>query len=192
MKHAYFSMKARIMHSASKVFIAFSLLALVTSGCKDDDDNNDDVPPQEDVSQADKDFMMKATLANRAEIELGELAASKGQHDSVKAFGRLMVTEHTTAQNELNALASSKQVTLPAAPDSAHQALSQQLKTMSGNKFDSTYIHHQVMDHQKTQQDFQAEINQGKNADVKNYANKYLPHINMHLDRVKKIQTMVN
>lgn len=197
MKKIYFFMKTSVMNyagyvSMSKMFIAFTLLALVYTGCKDDDDDDDDTSPTEDVSQADRDFAMKAALSNRAEIELGELAATRAQHDSVKAFARLMINEHTTAQNELATLAQNKQISLPTTIDSAHQALKNQLMAMSGNRFDSTYISTQVVDHQRTQQDFQTEINQGQNGEIKNYANKYLPHINMHLDRAVKIKALVD
>ena len=58
---------------------------------------------------------------------------------------------------------------------------------MSGRAFDSAYMHNQVTDHQTTVANFQTELNQGQDQDVKNYANKNLPHIQIHLQRADSI-----
>jgi putative membrane protein len=66
-----------------------------------------------------------------------------------------------------------------------------QLQTLSGNVFDTTYIGAQVRDHILTIQIFQQELSNGNNQQVKNYANKYLPVIQMHLQEAQNIQTAV-
>lgn len=137
----------------------------------------------EKLNDTDRNFMKMAAHSNYAEIDAGQLAASKATDNSVKNFGSLMVAEHQTAQNELNSLASDKKYELPTGPDEAHIALKNQLAQMNGHKFDSAYIHSQVMDHQKVLNLFKEEQNNGKDKDVKNYADKYIHHIQMHYDR---------
>jgi putative membrane protein len=73
--------------------------------------------------------------------------------------------------------------------DAAHVTLMQTLQGLSGRAFDSTYIVNQVSDHQKTVTDFQTELSSGSRSEVKDYANKYLPKIQMHLQKADSIAT---
>lgn len=168
------------------------MLALASSlGCKKDDDDNSTPPPQQvqTLSVTDTVFIRKASLSNLAEIDLGQLAATKASNDSIKAFGAFMVNEHTLAQNDLKALALQKNVSIPQEPDSLHKAIKQQLQSLSGYQFDSLYISTQVVDHQNAVQTFTTEINSGQDQDVINYANKYLPHINEHLQKATQLKS---
>ncbi|MBO9703142.1 MAG: DUF4142 domain-containing protein [Sporocytophaga sp.] len=166
------------------------ILALASSlGCKKDDDDNTPPPQQvQTLSVTDTVFINNASLSNLAEIDLGQLAATKASDDSIKAFGAFMVNEHTLAQNDLKTLAAQKNVTIPQELDSLHKAIKQQLQVLNGYQFDSLYISTQVVDHQKAQQIFNTEINSGQDQDVINYANKYLPHINEHLQKATQLK----
>lgn len=173
------------------------MLALLGLGflfaCNDNDDDKNIQPQNVQVNtiSQDKEFVMKAGYANRAEIDLAQLALSQANNDSVKAYAQFMINEHTLAQNELKSIAAPKNISVPDTLDAAHKTLKQQFMNMSGTQFDSAYIQLQIQDHQKTQQDFQTEINEGKDTDIKNYSNKYLPHINMHLQKAQQIQNMI-
>lgn len=156
---------------------------VVTSACKKNDDNN---------TPADQDFMKKAAYSNLAEVDAGQLASTKGNDMAVTMFGQMMVTDHTTAETELQTFASSKNVSLPSSPDSAHVAMKAMLTSMSGRAFDSAYIHAQVTDHQATIDLMQNEINTGTDSDAKNYANKYLPKVQMHKHMADSIATAMH
>jgi putative membrane protein len=169
-------------------------ISMMIAGCdKNDDDNvsNDTniTTPASTMNNQDRAFMPAMANANLAEVDLGNLAAQRSTDAEVKAFAQRMVSEHTLSQNELNTLASNKQVTLPAVPDSMHQALRQQLSQLSGRAFDSTYIHSQVRDHQATLSLINTEISSGQDVDVKSYATKNKPHVQMHLDQAQGIAT---
>jgi putative membrane protein len=94
-----------------------------------------------------------------------------------------MIDEHSLAQNELKVLGASESLPVPDTLDAAHKDLKLQLMNFSGAQFDSAYIKSQIIDHENSKVNFQMEINQGQNQNVKNYANKYLPHVQMHLDK---------
>ena len=47
----------------------------------------------------------------------------------------------------------------------------------------------QVRDHQKTETLFETETANGKDQGLKDYANKYLPHIRMHLENAIEIRS---
>lgn len=134
----------------------------------------------DNLNQADQNFVTMAAYSNMDEIDEGQLAIGKASDASVKAFGQQMVTAHTTAEEELRNTAMQNGIGLPGGPDSNHLQMKGQLSGMTGRMFDSAYIHGQVTDHQNAINLFQTEINSGSNTDIKNYAIKYLPKIQMH------------
>lgn len=170
----------------------FICLALMTTfaiyGCDKDDDDDDN----HNLSAMDRDFMRKAAYANRAEIELGQLATEKGNHDAVQDFGQHMVIEHTQALRELDSLADRWDVDLPDGLDSLHQAKKQLLSTYAGYAFDTAYIKGQVMDHIEALNLFQQEASNGQEPRLKAYANKYIPHIQMHKNKADSINNLLH
>jgi putative membrane protein len=162
-----------------KIFLVGAFAAFMVSACNKDDDNK--------TNSTDQNFMTQVAIGNKAEIMAGQLAATKGTNAQVIAFGQMMMTEHGQAQTDLAAVANSVGWTLPDTVDAEHQALMVRLNSLSGHSFDTAYINSQVRDHQKTLTIFQSEINGGNNQSVRNYANQYLPHIQMHLQRADSI-----
>jgi putative membrane protein len=169
---------------------ALALSMLSIASCDDDDDNNDN-NINHDVDEADAMFAEKAALSNMTEIEFGNLATAKGTDSLVRAYGQMMVTEHTTALNELEDISDDyTNIDWPQSLDSTHQQIKQQLISLNGSEFDSVYISSQINDHQTALTLFQNESTSGKNQQLKNYASKYLPHIEEHLDRADSMGTM--
>jgi putative membrane protein len=160
---------------------ALAVTVVIGSACDDDDDD------KKSLQQADKDFAMNAAMANKAEIDLGDLASDNGEAEGVRMFGMDMVEDHQPALNELKSIANDYDVTLSETLDAEHQQLKQRLMGMSGYAFDTAYIHSQVKDHQKVIAMFESEIANGKEQRFKDYANKYLPHIRMHLVKADSI-----
>lgn len=136
----------------------------------------------------DTDFMTKAALGGMAEIELGKLAATKAQSAEVKQFAQKMVTDHTKAADELKAMAGEKNFSMPIRLDAKHQAVLDKLNGLSGAEFDKAYVEAMVADHEETVATFRSEAEGGKDADVKAWAGKTLPILQMHLDMIKGIQ----
>jgi len=168
-----------------KATILVSILMLSMLGCNDDSNNNND---NGNLSDQDKQFMAFAKEANVAEIDAGNLASNKGNNQAVKNFGQWMVAEHTTAKTSLDSLAGAVNVTLADTMNAEHDALKQTLNNLNGYAFDTTYIGAQVRDHMKVIQQFQNEIQNGRHSEVKNYANRFLPHIQMHLTTADSIK----
>jgi len=143
------------------------------------------------VNGTDSYFMQQASYSNNAEISAGAIAASKGNYDSIRAFGSMMVSDHGNAQSDLSSLAASLNMTVPSTADSAHQAMAVYLQTLSGETFDTAYINAQVKDHMAAIAIFQQELSDGNNQEIKRYANTYLPIIQMHLQEAQSIQQTI-
>ena len=73
------------------------------------------------LTDEDNKFVMKAASGGLMEVELGKLAQAKASNAKVKEFGSMMVTDHSKANDELNALAQSKGITLPGTMTDEHQ-----------------------------------------------------------------------
>jgi putative membrane protein len=166
------------------IFVGFLMYAASCISCKDKSDNNNN---GSSLSDADRNFMMKAGYANAAEIDAAQLAMIKTSHDSVHMFATMMVQDHQPAYNELKTIGSDLGVSIPQEPDDEHKQIKQQLANLSGHSFDSAYMQVQVMDHQKAVSLFEAEVSGGQNPRVKAYANKYLTGLRMHLAEAQSI-----
>ena len=159
------------------------VLAFVVASCDKNDNTNDN-----GLNATDRNFMTNAAYGNYAEVDAGQLAAAQGSADSVQQFGAFMVTEHGMAQASLDSVASMFSMSLPNTADEQHQNIKAQLSTMSGYTFDTAYINQQIIDHQNTINLFNDEINNGARQEVRDYASRYLPHLQMHLQMAQNIQ----
>jgi predicted outer membrane protein len=205
-------------------------------------------------------FVQQMAEANQAEITLGELALQKATSEQVKTFAHHMITDHTQASTELQAIG--QQTSMNREPErgnpntnnhygnqstssgntsidnrtdtvnsesgmgmnggtngsepigstdykgdpspgkplpanvkgkgqlaSKHQVTMNRLEALSGNEFDQQYIDTQVSSHKETIELFQQEISSGKNAQLRQFAQKNLPLIKKHLQEALAIQT---
>jgi putative membrane protein len=57
-------------------------------------------------------FIQKAAMGGQMEVQMGQLAEQKGQAQEVKSLGATLVRDHTQANQRLEQLASSKNITL--------------------------------------------------------------------------------
>ena len=137
------------------------------------------------LSSDDRSFMTEAATGGMAEVELGRLAAEKGQSADVKKFGQRMVDDHSKANDELKQLATRKGVTLPTDLTSEQKSEKDKLSKLSGAAFDKEYMSAMVEDHDKDVKAFQDEAKDAKDADLKAFVNKTLTVIEEH-DRMAK------
>jgi len=136
------------------------------------------------LSAADRRFIEHAAEGGRMEVALGRLAADHASNSDVKSFGQMMVTDHSKANSELESLAQQKGVTLPAEKTDSKQ---NQLSKLSGDQFDRRYVAMMLSDHQKDVAEFEKMSRSASDPDVKSFAAKTLPTLQMHLDRVKML-----
>jgi putative membrane protein len=136
---------------------------------------------------ADAAFMKSAAADGMAEVELGRLASEKATRQEVKDFGKMMVDDHTKANDELKGLASRKGVTLPTDLKPQHKAEKDRLSKLSGAAFDDAYVKAMVADHQKAVDAFSKESAGGKDPETKAWAGQTLPKLQEHLSHVKQL-----
>jgi putative membrane protein len=143
------------------------------------------------VSKADAQFVVNTANAGMTEIQAGQLAEQQGMAKSVKAYGTMMVKDHTAAADKLKAIAASKNITLPASlsPDAASDITDLQKKT--GKDFDKAYIDKMIDDHKKVISSFESESKNGSDADIRGFADSTLHTLHHHLDEAEKCSKMM-
>jgi putative membrane protein len=147
---------------------------------------------QSNAASGDQTFVTQAVIAGMAEVELGKMATQSGSNAKVKSFGQQMVTDHTKAGDELKSIATAKGMTLPTSLDPMHQATRDKLAKLSGAEFDRAYMEAMVSGHQTVAKTMMTEASSGSNPELKAFAAKTLPTVQMHLKMAQDIQKEVS
>jgi len=129
----------------------------------------------------DQDFVTKAGQGGLAEVQIGQLAATKGVAVDVKTFGQRMVSDHSKANDELKSVAATAGATVPSEPSSEQRDTMAKLDKESGADFDKAYAKAMVKDHKEDIDLFKKEASSGANADLKAFAQRTLPTLEEHL-----------
>jgi putative membrane protein len=136
----------------------------------------------------DQQFVTEAYEGGMAEVALGQLATEKASNAKVKDFGQRMMTDHGKANDELKALAASKNITLPTKLNAKQQATKDRLSKLSGSAFDRAYVNDMVKDHQADSAAFHKEASSGQDPEIKAWAAKTGVVVDEHLKMVQDIQ----
>jgi putative membrane protein len=135
----------------------------------------------------DASFYKHAAEGGIAEVEAGKLAQDKSNNQQVKDFGAMMVKDHTAANDKLQALAVSKNISLPTTSSVGQMATKAKLEVLSGDTFDKSYIPGQIKAHQNTLVLFRKEIHSGQDPDAQAFAKQILPTVRAHLKAINAI-----
>ena len=170
-------------HLSYAVLLA-AVFALPAAAAQDDAKKTSEASK---VSSAEVTFMKTAAADGVAEVKHGQLASEKGASEEVKETGKMMVTDHTKANEELKALATSKGVQLPEDLDAKHKKMQEELAKLSGAEFDKKYVAEMVKAHIASVALFEKASKTAKDPDVKAFAEKTLPTLQHHLEHVQKL-----
>jgi hypothetical protein len=88
-------------------------------------------------------------VAGMAEVQLGKMAEERASSADVKAFGQMMVKDHSKAGDDLKQVASQLQVTPPSQLDQKHRDLADRLSKLQGAEFDREYMMAMVQGHEE-------------------------------------------
>lgn len=188
-----------------RIFL-FGSLPLIFTGCGNEpkstsqstETTTNQVMPADSVrstnmfNDKDNDFLNEAISGGLMEVELGQYASEHAVNPRVKSFGEMMVKDHTAANQEMKTLAAGKNnAVLDTMAEKKKMTMISDLKKEKGVKFDKKYISSMVDDHEKDTDKFRNYAQNGDNAELKAFAAKTLPILEMHLDSAKKINDAI-
>jgi putative membrane protein len=138
-------------------------------------------PTAQPVSSQDHMFMDEASLINLTEIALGKYLHAHAATTTARDLGASYAHDHTAAQADLKALASSLHIKLPALPGAHHGSIVAQVEDEKGKNLDVAFAKVSVVGHKAAIAIFKKEVSAGSNPTVKAYAAHYLPMLQTHL-----------
>ena len=131
----------------------------------------------------DRTFAIAAIQGNNAELDMAQLALKRGRANEVKGFAQKMIAEHEGLMKEmspvLNRVAGSPS---PERLAPADILATRHLESIDAVDFDQAYAMQQIGDHLAALTAFQAEADNGSDAELKALARKWLPSIQAHLE----------
>lgn len=137
-------------------------------------------------------FLVNAAEINLEEIQLGQLAQQNGRTTYVKELGKMMEDAHTKSQNDLSALAKSKNITIPNSLTENAQEAYNKLKEKSGNDFDKAYSDLMVSKHKDAIAAFEKASTYDNDVDIKKWVTVSLTDLRTHLDKSIDCQKKCN
>src|SRR5687767_2276573 len=158
---------------------------------QDSAEHNETTTAASTVSEEDSKFAVDAASGGMMEVQLGELAQQKASSQQVKDFGKMMVRDHSKANDELKSIALNKNITLPPAPGEDHMDHIKNLSEKSGKEFDKDYMKMMVKDHEDDIDKFEKCSKDAKDAELKAFAEKALPTLREHHNAAKKINDAI-
>jgi putative membrane protein len=129
----------------------------------------------------DAEFVRRAIMANRFEIEEAQLALAHGSDPRLKEFARTMMMDHGAALKDLEAAARMAGVTLPDRKfDEIHQAKINAISRKKGGDFDQQYRADQRQAHDDAIALLAVYQQSGKSEQLRAWTIKALPVVRQH------------
>jgi len=172
----------------SNLLLGTLLVGLVTgiTSCHNNQPNDNSTDTTDDQSDTASKwggkFLVKATLINLDEIQLGQMAQKNATTEDAKEMGRMMEADHTKAQNELKSLAKQKSITIPTTLDKDGQDDYNKLNSKTGIDFDKEYCDMMVSGHKDAISLFEKDSAKATDPDIRQWAINTLPDLRKHRD----------
>jgi putative membrane protein len=123
----------------------------------------------------------KLHQSNLKEIEMGKVAAKNGQSKDVKAFGKMLIKDHSAADKKVTALAKKEKIELPAATKEDHSDMA------TGSDFDKKFASEMLDDHKKDVKEAKTARDDTKDPNLKKLLDDIVPTLEKHQETAQKI-----
>ena len=137
-------------------------------------------------------FVSNASQSGLYEIQAAKMAETRSKNPEVRAFAKMMVTDHTALMNEMAPLITAAGQKPSADLDQRRKGFLDNLKGAPDADFDKTYIDQQVAGHQEALDLMKGYADKGSDPGLKGGAAKAVPKVQMHLDKAKAIQAKLS
>jgi putative membrane protein len=132
-------------------------------------------------------FAIAAANGGMMEVELGKVAADNASSARVKAFGAMMVKDHSEANAKLKEIAVSLNIAIPDSVSDDTRKEIDHMKMKKGRDFDKAYVSMMLDDHKKDIAEFRKTADNCSDSTIKSFAYNTLPVLEKHLDSIQAI-----
>ncbi len=124
-------------------------------------------PTRSAGTQSDREFLKQALGVNQLELQLGHLAADRGNTPEVKATGEKMVKSHTQLGQQLSDLSKQSGGSGKAELTPDQQATYARVRSKSGSEFEKAFTQTVDAGHVKELAMYQDEVNRASNPQLR-------------------------
>jgi len=142
---------------------------------------------QANAGSKDQKCAMKIADVNNFEIQAGQLAQQKAQSNEIKQFAKMMVDDHTQAQQQLQQITQQKGWQFSQELMPVHRAMLDELNKLDGQEFERAYLYGQVAGHTKTALKLRDDKTELQDAQLRQYAATILPKVQQHLQHGQRL-----
>jgi putative membrane protein len=144
-------------------------------------------PDAATLNQADRTFIANAAVGGMFEVVSSQVATTASQDQAIQSFAQQMIQDHTAANQQLQQLAASKHVPVPATLDAKHAQMLNNLRGKQGEQFDAAYVRAQLRAHREAVDLFQKASTGAQDPEVKQFAATTLPKLQHHLQMAQQL-----
>ena len=139
-------------------------------------------------TQKDAEFAYEVVASNYGEIKLAELANQRSRNTEVKNLAQMLLTDHTTALNELKTIAQAKAISIPVEERETAERKIDKLADQSGEEFDKQWTNEMLDMHKASIDKFEDRLEATEDAELKAYINKTLPVLKKHSQELEALK----
>ncbi len=150
-------------------------------------DSNDKKADKKLVNAEVATFLVKSADARMMDAQEGKMARTKGTTAAIRNYGALMEKDQAMLLNQIQKLAATRNITLPAAVANEKREASNELSKENGKDFDKKFIKMMIIDHERDVKLFK-EAAASADKGVSAFASKYLPMIETHLQKIEDLK----
>jgi putative membrane protein len=152
--------------------------------------NKDTVAATMGVQKAESDFAVEAANGSMIEIQLGALAKTKAVNQRVRDFAAMISNDHMKINQELQKIATAKNITLPQALSDEARKDIDRLNRKDRTDFDRVYMRMMVADHRRDIDAFEKAAKECKDPALKSFITETLPILKKHRDSAAAIDRL--
>lgn len=142
-------------------------------------------PIEDDAGVFDREFIAKAAVAGRFEVESSQMAVERASDPATIEFALMMIDDHSKANDQLAQIARAKGIDVPEQLDGKHREMLNQLSAQeSPEAFAQRYHDMQLSAHEEAIKLFEQAAADAMDSDIKKFASDTLPTLRKHLDHL--------
>jgi putative membrane protein len=135
----------------------------------------------------DDNFLIKAATTDNAEIETSKLADKRSGSQQVKDFAAQVVRDHEKSSDRLAKVIKNRKVAIVSGLEKETRDEIDRLSKLQRGEFDREYLRWMVKTHKAGVSVFENQVKNGKDAEIRSFADETLPTLREHLKRAEEL-----
>lgn len=164
-----------------------TLTGLSTFAQENDAAKKSNVNEKKVVSEEVAVFLVRSADARLVNTKQGRLAMERGTTAAIREYGKLMLKDQATLMQQIKELAAKRNVALPQGISNTKDDGRESLAGKTGKDFDTQFVKMMKADQQRDVRLFK-EASAFKDKGVSEFAQKYLPMIQSHLNKIEALE----